>query len=207
MDSGRAPRGAITLQRRKDRAHDELVGMCRGLLADGHVCEMEARFLRDWIERNAAFADAYPFSVLLERLAAVLGDGRVDPDESADLHDTLVRFVGGETFDAEAQTASLSTALPLDDPFPPVTFAGSKFMATGTFHYGTRAEVYREIVARGGVVAGSVSKTLRFLVIGDLGSRDWMHSNSGRKIEKAVQLRRDGLPLAIVNEVHWAGCL
>ena len=50
MDS--AVLGKITKGRRKDRAVDELVGICRGLLADGHVNLQEAQFLREWIERN-----------------------------------------------------------------------------------------------------------------------------------------------------------
>lgn len=207
MDAGRAPRGGITLGRRKDRAHDELVGLCRGLLADGHVSAGEAEFLRDWIERNAAFADAYPFGLLLDRLNMVLADGEVDADESADLHDTLVRFVGGEAFDAQAQTASLSSALPLDDPMPMVEFPGTVFLATGTFRYGPRKDVYRQIVDRGGVVASSVVKSLNFLVVGELGSRDWMHSNSGRKIEKAIALRSAGQRLALVSEAHWVAFL
>jgi hypothetical protein len=35
-------------------------------------------------------------------------------------------------------------------------------------------------------------------VIGDLGSHDWINSNGGRKIEKAVALRSEGHPVAII---------
>jgi len=30
-----------------------------------------------------------------------------------------------------------------------------------------------------------------------------MHSTHGRKIEKAMQLRAEGVPIALVAEEHW----
>src|SRR5690606_34025526 len=94
--SDRAPMPNMTSKRRADRASSELVGLCRGLLADGHVSQKEAEFLRDWIERNAEYVGLYPFDRIYRQLTAVLQDGFIDADESADLHDTLIRFVGGE---------------------------------------------------------------------------------------------------------------
>jgi len=116
----------------------------------------------------------------------------------------LVRFVGGEAFDAEAQTASRSTTLPVDDPEPNVEFTGSVFVVTGTFVHGERALVHAAIEQRGGLSSASPSKKTRYLVIGELGSRDWINSNAGRKIEKAVALRSDGHPVAIITEGHWS---
>lgn len=203
----RAPSGNMTVSRRTDRASTELVGICRGLLADGHVSQMEAEFLRDWIERNAPFVKEYPFAQIYRVLAEILHDGVIDEDESADLHDTLICFVGGEAFDEEAQTASRSTSLPIDDPEPAIVYPGAVFVVTGTFSFGARRLVQNEITSRGGELGGAPTRKTRFLVIGDLGSRDWYNSNAGRKIEKAVELRSDGHPLAIVSEAHWARSL
>lgn len=202
-----APSAGMTATRRSDRASNELVGICRGLLADGHVSQQEAEFLKGWIERNAAFVDAYPFRQIYERLDAILKDGVVDAEESADLHDTLIRFVGGEAFDETAQTASLSTSLPLDTPEPVVEHDGRIFVVTGTFSFGTRSLVTREIEARGGSLGGAPSKKTHFLVIGNLGARDWISSNAGTKILKAVELRDCGAPIRIVSESHWASHL
>ena len=203
MSDDRAPRPQFTANRRRDRASNELVGLCRGLLADGHVDLGEAVFLKDWIERNAQFVGDYPFREIYALLADILQDGRIDADESADLHDTLVRFIGGEAFDEEAQTASLSTALPLDDPEPLITYPSAGFVVTGTFTFGKRTVVTSEIERRGGVLLSTPSKKTRYLIVGELGSRDWINSNAGRKIEKAVELRANGCGLAIVSERHW----
>jgi hypothetical protein len=48
---------------------------------------------------------------------------------------------------------------------------------------------------------------VNFLVVGNLGSEDWIHSSFGRKIERAVELRRECPTLAIINEDHWARAL
>lgn len=208
MNSGNAPSGAITQARRQDRAVDELVGLCRGVLADGHVNELEAAFVMDWIARNSALIRQWPFDVIYSRLEAIFADGIIDSEESADLHDTLVRFVGGEAFDARSEVASLSTALPIDDPAPPIVFPDMAFVVTGTFSYGKRRAVATAICERGGQMLDSVSGKMSYLVIGELGSRDWMHSNAGRKIERAVELRNCGkCSGAIVSETHWAASL
>lgn len=197
-----APRSAMTYQSRLDRTSDELVGLCRGLLADGHLDRMEATFLRDWLERNREFAREYPFNVLLQRLSDALVDGVLDDDEEASLLEAVAKLVGGER-DLPG-VASASTALPLDDPAPRIEFQGSIVVVTGTFAYGPRRLVVETMEERGALVRPSVSKSTRYLVVGEIGSRDWIHSSYGRKIEQAVRLRSESVPLAIVGERAWA---
>ena len=203
----RVPASATTGARQADRASAELIDICRELLADGRVDQTEAEFLKEWIERNSDFVGTYPFDVVYLQLSAILLDGFVDPDESADLRDTLGRFVDGEAYDPANQQAPQRTTLPIDDPEPEIYFPESTFVVAGTFSYGCRAMVHAAIDARGGIVAASPSEETSYLVIGDLGSRDWINSNAGRKIERAVQLRQQGYPLAIVTEARWAESL
>ena len=35
------------------RGVDEFLGLCKGIIADGSVCEPEAKFLLNWLEGNA----------------------------------------------------------------------------------------------------------------------------------------------------------
>lgn len=201
--SDRAPSGSITHSRRQDRATDELVGLCRGLLADGHVCEQEATFLMNWIERNSEFVEEYPFNRIYSMLSLVLADGKIDPEESADLHDTLIRFVGGEADEPFGQTASRASLLPVDVPEPAIIHLEKSFVVTGTFDYGTRSTVIAAIESRGGRTASAPSRRTDFLIIGELGSRDWINSNAGRKIQAAIALRDAGHRISIVSEAHW----
>ena len=93
--------------------------------------------------------------------------------------------------------------LMLDDPAPAVVHENRCFAMTGVFNVGNRREVARLIESRGGVVAGSVSGKVHYLLVGNLGSADWKHSTHGTKILKALEIRRSGSPIAIVAESHW----
>jgi hypothetical protein len=191
------------MQQQKDRAADEMVGLCRGLLSDGAVSGQEAQFLKDWIERNAIHADDYPFNVLYRQLHAALADGVLDSDEERDLLNTLVFLVGGESVRQQGAGASLSSALPLCDPAPVIVFPQSIFVVTGTFAFGPRRSVVDAIESRGGLPGTSVTKKASYLVVGEVGSQAWRHSSYGRKIEEAVDLRESGGRIRIVSEQHW----
>lgn len=192
-----------SFRRLEGRTVSELIGLCRGVLADGHVNTEEAAFVQDWIARNERFASSYPFDVLYRRLAAALHDGVLDEDEESDLLEALVQFVGGETFDAHSAAASMSSALPLCDPPPEIVHLARRFVVTGTFDFGSRTDVINEISARGGDVQKNVVKATNYLLVGNVASRDWAHSSYGRKIESAMQYRADGIPIGIVGETHW----
>lgn len=199
------PPGGFTIQQQRDRAADELVGLCRGVLADGVVTAHEAQFIKDWIERNAHVATEYPFNYLYRALHNALADGVLDPEEESDLLGTLTALVGGEVYATtrEQVIASLSSTLPLCDPAPKIIFPEARFVVTGTFAFGPRAKVVEAIEERGGRVIPAVTKKMDFLVIGEIGSQAWRHSSYGRKIEKAVSLRDEGTPIRIVSEPHW----
>ena len=203
------PPAHFTLRQQRDRAADELVGLCRGVLADGAVSSQEARFLLDWCERNAHLGSEYPFNYLYRALHGALTDGVLDPEEEADLLGTLLALIGGEAHvQARDQViASLSTTLPLCSPAPPMDFPGSAFVVTGTFAYGARAAVTEAIMERGGDVKPTITKKVNYLVIGEIGSQAWKHSSWGRKIERAVALRDQGAPIRIVSEPHWTAHL
>lgn len=201
----RAPNAAISAAQRQDRSTDELLGICRGLLADGAVNVLEANYLTDWLHRHAEFADVFPFRALLERLHDALADGVLDTDEERDLLDALSRTVGGEAEGGNG-SRSLSTALPVNDGVE-IRFSGALFVVTGTFAYGPRRTVVEAIETRGGHVKPDVTKEIDFLVMGEVGSRDWKHSSFGRKIEKAVSYRDQGAAIAIVSEAQWRDAL
>lgn len=77
-------------------------------------------------------------------------------------------------------------------------------MFTGTCAYGTRAQCHQATEALGGSVATSIKKSVNYLVLGTYVTDSWAHETYGRKIEKAMMYREQGVPLAIVTEEHWA---
>jgi len=185
-----------------DRKTDELVGICRGLIADNTVNKEEAKFLMQWIESNKERAPIYPFSILYKRLSEMLEDNILDEDEQSELLDILTKITGGDTLADNIE--SMSTTLPLSNPAPDITINGNTFVFTGVFNSGARKDLEQLVKDLGGHVGKSVTKSTNCLVIGEIGSKDWKHSSFGRKIEKAVQYRDElKVDISIVMESHW----
>jgi hypothetical protein len=104
---------------------------------------------------------------------------------------------------------AFSSELPLDNPLPEkVVFSGNEFVPTGRFAFGTRQKVFEAISSLNGIPKdGFPAQSTRYLVIGVFASRDWYHTNYGRKIERAVELRAEGHPITILSEEHWRSFL
>jgi NAD-dependent DNA ligase len=135
-------------------------------------------------------------------LNRIYEDGRVDDDERLDLKDLLVEIVG----ESQDPLVTPATALPLSKPAPDVVFDQNVFVFTGKFAYGPRRACQADVLERGGKVAETVTLQTSYVVIGAVGSRDWIHSSWGRKIETAVRYQ-DLCPLAIISEQHWTSFL
>ncbi len=197
------PNEWFNLTRRIDRSVHELLGLTKGIIADGRVTAEEANTLRAWMIANPEAAAAWPGRVLADRITRIYSDGRADEAEREDLRSLLQDLVGGNT----EVIGNPSTRLPLDDPPPKLRFEGSVYVFTGRFYSGTRQWCESIVESRRGVCSSNVTRRTNYVVIGELGSRDWKHTSFGRKIQKAVEVRSEGRPLAIIEEAHWAACL
>ena len=165
------------------RSIGALVGIAQGLLCDRQLSDQEIRFLDDWLAANDAIAASFPGDVLHARIRAVLADGVITEAERTHLLQTLQHLIGG-TLDELAASTHV-TRLAFDD-VTRVDFPGSRFCLTGEFVYGPREACVKAIERRGGTV-GSVTKKLRYLVVGGLGSVEWKHGSFGTKLEKAIR--------------------
>lgn len=197
------PDVVINLSRRIDRSVDELLGLAKGIIADGMVSVAEAGTLRSWVNANPEAASAWPGNVLADRIARIYEDGHVDESECEELRALLEDLAGGRVTDQ----GNAATRLPLDDPPPALELEGKVFVFTGRFFSGTRDWCERSVEDRGATCSSNVTRRTDYLVIGELGSRDWKHTSFGRKIQKAVDIRQEGRGLGIVAEDHWARCL
>jgi BRCA1 C Terminus (BRCT) domain len=195
----------LTSERRiATRNMDELIGMCRMVLADGHVDDMEANFLLNWIETHYHAKDVWPGNILYERLSHAMVQGHIDPGEESELLEVLGKVAGGPP---TGDQPSVSGAIPFDNPPPRIVYPNERFVLTGQFAYGPRKRVEEVIESRGGECTESVSKMCGYLIVGTFGSEEWLHSNFGTKIAKAVEMKSAGKPVRIVTEQHWAESL
>jgi len=185
----------------QDRQVDTLIGLSKGLVADGTVNQSEAEFLMTWLIQNQHHSENPIIDNLLQKVALMLEDGILDSDESEELKNIL-QAISGES--SEIGELAKTTSLPINAPLPKINFDGASFLFTGTCAFGTRKDCQAAIEELGGVNAKGVTKTLNYLVLGTYVTDSWVHETFGRKIEKAIEYRENGLPLIIITEEHWA---
>ena len=167
-----------------DRQIDTLIGIGKGLIADGQVNQTEAEFLLNWLAQSRQSSDNPVILNLLEKVSAMLEDGELDSEESAELL-SILQKVTGEPSELGELVKTIS--LPIDAPLPVIDFPGSSFLFTGTCAFGTRKQCQQAIESLGGMNAKGVTKTLNYLVLGTYDTDSWIHESYGRKIEKAME--------------------
>lgn len=181
------------------RQVDELIGLARGLCADGVINDAEAEFLQSWLIANSDISDQPIIRDLLDRVSTMLSDSYFSPDERVELLQLLQALTGGHI---EIGEILKSSDLPICSPKPILQFEGIRYCFTGTFAFGERKRCEAAVYERGGL-AGSLTRQTEVLVVGAYATPSWKHSSMGNKIIKAVEMREQGLPISIVDEDHW----
>lgn len=185
-----------------DRQIDELIGIVKGVTADGIVTQAEVEFLISWMDANRKAAELWPAKVLYPRLLNALSGGAMSIENESEILDLLIRTVGGNTATRDGHESD-STKLPYCGMDLPISFEGQNFCFTGVFASGTRNWCHQNVETRGGRSQGNITKKLHYLVVGNVGNENWLHSTHGRKIEKAVKYNDDGCRIAILSEEYW----
>lgn len=186
-------------ERISSRQIDELIGLCRGMAADGAISQGEIEFLQKWLAANVEISGQPVIRTLYERINEILADNVADNDECEDLLTTLHDFTRG---DIELGEVLKSTSLPICKPPPILTFPGKRYCFTGTFSFGKRKQC-EDVVAERGATSGSLTQKTNVLVIGVYATESWKHSAFGNKILQAVEWRDQGIPISVVSEEHW----
>lgn len=203
MGSAEGRLGVYDQERLKDRAVDEFLGICRGVIYDGRLNDEEIVRLEGWCRFNRAAFGQWPLDVIATRLSRALEDGIVEDGEREELVNLVEAFVGS----SQADNLEAPTTLPLTDPPPIITYPGRVFCFTGTFAFGTRKACESAVIERKGRCSSGITGSLGYLVIGSRITPAWIHSNYGRKIEGAIELVRAGSSLTIISEAHWTRSL
>ncbi len=199
--TGRARR--LGEHRRFEQGLAEMLGLVRGVIADGIVSEDEARNLARWTRENADIATRWPANLLARRLEQIFRDGRLDARERR----YMASVLGQLTENPVGLGFALATDLPVDRPEPEVVFEGRIFVFAGEMAYGPRRACEREVVELGGECERSVTRRTDYLVIGALSAADWAQEGFGTMVDEVVQYRARGVPIAIISEQRWAEAL
>jgi NAD-dependent DNA ligase len=183
-----------------ERQINELIGLVKGVTADGSVDQSEVEFLLEWLDSNKGSLDQWPAKAIYPRLKAALSDGNIDEAEEEELHALLSSTISEHP---ETAYANRLLEIPFTDPTPAIQFSNRSFCFTGRFQSGSRSWCVSQIIARGGMSTSKIDRKLHYLVVGDIGGNDWFRDKQGRKIVRAIKHIELGANIAILREQHW----
>lgn len=176
----------------------ELAAICTGIVCDGVVNDVEARYFRDWVLQFTPPNATPAFKDIVRRVGAIFQDGCIDDDEREELKTIMEELRGGPD-----PLKRYPAQWCVDHPLPPVHFPEKRFVVTGNFAFGKRNAVYAAIEERGGIPLDAMRMDVDYLVIGSVISKQWSEATFGNKIKHAVELRNKGGKPSIIPEGHW----
>jgi hypothetical protein len=175
------------------------------IAADGEVTEEELRGLSTWLADHDHLKTCWPYDEIDSLVTKILADGRIDDDEHRLIHGFFTEFIA--LFDD--RTIVSPSVLERDGlaglcmVCPEISFAQSRFCFTGESSKHSRSELAEIVQELSGTVLSAVSGRLNYLVIGAEGNPCWAYACYGRKVEKAVELRKQGKRIVIVHEFDF----
>ncbi len=173
-----------------------------GIVSDGQVTEDELRGLSAWLQDHDHLKTCWPYDEIDSLIVGVLKDQRIDAEEHALLKAFFSEFTA--LMDDRTITSPVvsegASMVGLCAVCPEIEFTESTFCFTGASSRYTRKELTETVERLGGNFASNVTKNVRYLIIGADGNPCWAYACYGRKVEKAVELRRSGVRVLIVHE-------
>lgn len=192
------PAGAYWSVARSDL--ERLHGVLAGIGADRRVTDAEIGILRTLLVASEHLRGTWPYDELEAVLTRILADGKVDEDE----HRLLVAFTRS-FLDQDRRPESAS---PVNEELvrfgvcavnPKIEFRGRRFCVTGSSPRAARARIAKAVADLGGVPVLEVRRDVDYLVVDAPRGVAWAFSGHGRKIEQALALRQQDVPLTIVS--------
>jgi len=201
----RNTRNNFNAKRLNDRDTAELMGICRGVLADGILTTTEIVFIIKWLESKPDLLIQWPSDELYIHLGTAMNNyefnhGVLNGDEEKFLLDFLCGLTG---MGQQEDDTKATIILPFSNPMPDIEFEGNGFCFSGKFSCQSRKQCETEVKNRNGFTRKDPSQNIRYLIVGGESSPAWTQTSYGRKIEKAVALQRSGHTIDIITEAHW----
>lgn len=179
-----------------------LHGFLGGVMADGVITEAELRTLSDWLADHDHLKSVWPYDEVESLIATVLCDGKIDADEQRMLKAFFSEFLAlldNQTI-TTPQMLEGTTLTGVCAMCPEISFEGKTFCFTGASSRLSRKQFGELVHKLGGLPSDGVTKKTDYLVIGAEGNPAWVFACYGRKVEKAVALRKEGVRIVLVHE-------
>lgn len=184
-----------------------LQGLCHGILADGIINEKEIYTLEQWLSENEHLSTYYPYDEIRSLISSIISDNKIEEEEILVLKAYFSQFINLQ----DLKTSELIKKETLDilisghcSSDPQVTFKDKTFCITGVLKRGNRDDLQKDIIKLGGIPTSTITKKTDYLIIGDNGNPAWAFACYGRKVEKALSLRKEGHTIMLVHEFDFS---
>lgn len=186
----------------------ELQGIVHGILSDNKINETELIYLKNWLDDYHHLESLYPYDEIYSMIHKVMQDGKIDQQEELMLKSFFSEFVDSQTslninIEEYKQIKSEMNIQGICALAPNIEIEGKLFCFTGESSRLKRSELAEVVTSRGGKFHNNVVKETNYLIVGDSGNPCWAFACYGRKVEKAISLRKQGLPIIIAHEVDF----
>ncbi len=182
-----------------------LQGMLGGIIADEIIKKEELDKLQEWMQHHEHLKGYWPFDEIDSLVVDVLEDGIVDEKEHELLMKYFSEFSAFLTKNSETKTtfSKSKTVAGVCSTNPEIDFEDKNFCLTGTSQREPRKEIKQKIESIGGAFHSSLRKDTDYLIICSEGSDCWTFACYGRKVEKAVNWRKEGSKIQIIHEFDF----
>jgi len=173
-----------------------------GIAADSVITEEEHKGLSKWLEDHDHLRSCWPYDEVDSVVTAVMEDHKIDDKEHKLLLEFFSEFIQFDDIRTIVRPVVLEdqTLSGICSVSPEINIKGSLFCFTGASPKYSRKE-FSDIVTRlGGKFINSISRKVNYLVIGADGNPCWAYACYGRKVEEAVNLRKQGERIQLVHE-------
>ena len=186
----------------------QLEGILHGIMADNVITDKEILQLREWMDDHDFLCGTYPFDEIYSLLVAAREDGIISEDERNMLKAFFSTFIDTR----ESYNISEIDVKALQEKYtiggicatdPDISFKDKIFCFTGESKKAHRAEIAQMIEQAGGIFNNNVVKKTDYLIVGADGNPCWAFACYGRKVEKAIELRKAGAHIVVVNELDF----
>ncbi len=182
-----------------------LQGILHGILSDNCINDKEIENLQNWILENEHLSGTYPYDEVYSLIMSVLSDGRVDESERKALKVFFSEFIDTTTSyninRPEIEELKLTLKISgICSVCPTIKIKEKSFCFTGESNRTKREEIGKLVLSLGGIQHNNVTPKTDYLVIGNNGNPCWAFSCYGRKVEKAMEMRKSGKRIIILHE-------
>lgn len=180
-----------------------LQGIFHGILADGVLNDHEVFKLHEWLSENEHLNSYYPYDEVRSLVLSIVADKKVDEEERVVLTAFIKQFVELKNTETSEKVEQYTTDVNISGICavdPEIIFENKTFCITGILSRGNRNELQKAIKDKGGIPVNSISQKTDYLIIGDTKNACWTYSCYGRKVEKALDLRKSGHTIVLVHE-------